>query len=193
MDFLFFQQVGATLPLWCVGFPLQWLLSWSMGSRQELWCMGLVAAQHVESSWTRDWNCVPCISGQILNHWTIREVLSLPFDCGGVPACPALCFNVSDIDTQFMMCDSSLMVTWPKVRWFSATTRTREQNRAISQRRILIHRGWHICSKFCWSMLWFTYESLPKALQMHPSVPQTLRVSLDVLDHTVQEAKHLAP
>ena len=27
---------------------------------QQLWCMGLAALQLVESSWTRDWNSVPC-------------------------------------------------------------------------------------------------------------------------------------
>ena len=31
--------------------------------------MGLVALQHVESSWTRDGTHVPLPCGQILNHW----------------------------------------------------------------------------------------------------------------------------
>ena len=35
---------------------------------------GLIALRHVGSSWTRDWIHVPCILGQILNHWTTREV-----------------------------------------------------------------------------------------------------------------------
>ena len=35
----------------------------------------VVNGRHVESSWTRDWTCVPCIGRKILNHWTIREVL----------------------------------------------------------------------------------------------------------------------
>ena len=35
---------------------------------------GLVALQHVESFWTRDRTCVPCIGRQILNHWTTRGV-----------------------------------------------------------------------------------------------------------------------
>ena len=35
---------------------------------------GSVAWQQVESSWTRDQTHVPCIGGQILNHWTTREV-----------------------------------------------------------------------------------------------------------------------
>ena len=36
--------------------------------------MGLVALQHVGSSWIRDQTCVPNIGGQILNLWTTREV-----------------------------------------------------------------------------------------------------------------------
>ena len=36
---------------------------------------GLVALQHVESSWTRDWTHFPCAGRQVLNHWTTREVL----------------------------------------------------------------------------------------------------------------------
>ena len=35
----------------------------------------VVNGRHVESSWTRDWTCIPCIGRKILNHWTIREVL----------------------------------------------------------------------------------------------------------------------
>ena len=42
----------------------------------ELWCTGLVAPQHVGSSWTRDQTCVPCIGRRILNPWPTRE---LPF------------------------------------------------------------------------------------------------------------------
>ena len=36
--------------------------------------MGLVAPWHVESSWTRDWTCVPCMVGRILIHSDAREV-----------------------------------------------------------------------------------------------------------------------
>ena len=36
----------------------------------------LVAPLHVESSWTRDRTCVPCIGTQVLNHWTVRKVPS---------------------------------------------------------------------------------------------------------------------
>ena len=40
----------------------------------ELWNAGLVAPQHVESSWTRDQTHVPCIGRQTPNPWTTREV-----------------------------------------------------------------------------------------------------------------------
>ena len=36
------------------------------------WCTGLVAPRHVESSWTRDWTHVPCISRQIPNTSNYR-------------------------------------------------------------------------------------------------------------------------
>ena len=41
---------------------------------QYLWHTGLVALQHVESSWARDQICVPCIGRWILVHCTTREV-----------------------------------------------------------------------------------------------------------------------
>ena len=44
------------------------------GRLQELWRTGLVAPRHVGSSQTRDRTYVPCISRQILNHWTTREL-----------------------------------------------------------------------------------------------------------------------
>ena len=56
----------------------QWL--WLLGSRtqtQQLWCTGLVALQHVGSSWTRGWTHVSCIDRRILYHWAIREALSI--------------------------------------------------------------------------------------------------------------------
>ena len=31
--------------------------------------------QHMESSWTRDQDCVPCIGRRILNHWITKVVL----------------------------------------------------------------------------------------------------------------------
>ena len=53
--------------------------TWAPEPRPEqLWCMGLVAPRHVESSWTRGQTHVSCISRWILNHWTTREV---PFTC----------------------------------------------------------------------------------------------------------------
>ena len=89
--FLQLRRVGATLSLWCTGFSLWWLLLlrstgsrcagfsscgtrarqlWLAGSRvqaQQLWHMGLVAPQHVGSSWTRTRTRVPCTGRQILN------------------------------------------------------------------------------------------------------------------------------
>ena len=41
---------------------------------QQLWHTGLVAPQHVESSWTRDGTHVPCIGRWILIHCSTREV-----------------------------------------------------------------------------------------------------------------------
>ena len=72
-------------------FSLQWLLLLqSVGSRwmgfsscssralehrlSSWWWTGLVAPRHVESFWTRNWICVPCISRWILIHCTTREV-----------------------------------------------------------------------------------------------------------------------
>ena len=40
------------------------------------WHTSLVPPWHVESSWTRNQICVPSIGRWILNHWTIRKVLS---------------------------------------------------------------------------------------------------------------------
>ena len=37
--------------------------------------MGLVALQHVESSWTRDWTCVSCMGRWILHHWATMDAL----------------------------------------------------------------------------------------------------------------------
>ena len=34
----------------------------------------LVAPWHVESSWTRDQTCVPCVGRWSLSYWSIREV-----------------------------------------------------------------------------------------------------------------------
>ena len=38
-----------------------------------MWCRGVVAPRHEESSWTRDQTRVPCTGRQILVHCTSRE------------------------------------------------------------------------------------------------------------------------
>ena len=63
----------------CTGLSLWWpLLLRSTGSRRvgfSSWgARGLVALQHVGSSWTRARTRVPCIGRRILNHCTAREV-----------------------------------------------------------------------------------------------------------------------
>ena len=63
------SSCGAWAPH-CCGFSC--CRTWA----QSLWLTGLVALRPVWSSWTRDRTCVPCIGRQILNHWTIREVLN---------------------------------------------------------------------------------------------------------------------
>ena len=45
----------------------------SRAQARQLWCMGLVAPQHVGFSRIRDWTHVFCISRWILYHWAIRE------------------------------------------------------------------------------------------------------------------------
>ena len=57
--------VSRVYSLCCAGFSLQWLLllqSMALGTpAQHLWHMGFLAPLHVESSWTRNGTCVPCI------------------------------------------------------------------------------------------------------------------------------------
>ena len=70
------------LQLQHVGFLLRRLLSVrSTGSTahglQWLRYIELAALRHVRSSQARDRTCVPCLGGQILNHWITREVLSV--------------------------------------------------------------------------------------------------------------------
>ena len=51
---------------------------WLEGSRvrdRELWCGGLVDPWRVESSWTGDRTCVPCIGRQIIICCSTSEVL----------------------------------------------------------------------------------------------------------------------
>ena len=80
---------GGYSSLWYAGFSLWWLLLLrSTGSRrmgfsshstraQQFWPTGLVAPQHVGSSWTRNQTRVPCIGKRILNHCTTSEVPAL--------------------------------------------------------------------------------------------------------------------
>ena len=67
---------------------------WALGH------VGLVALWNVESSWTRDGTCVPCIGRQILNHWTTREV-------------PAQKFSQSINYVSFIACAFSVMFKKP--------------------------------------------------------------------------------
>ena len=39
----------------------------------------LVALQHMDSSWNKDWTCMPCIDRRILIHWATREVHAYAF------------------------------------------------------------------------------------------------------------------
>ena len=60
---------------------------------QQLWRMGLVALQYVEFSWTRDLTHVPCISRQILNHWTTGKIPQTHFESIGSSSPAAATFN----------------------------------------------------------------------------------------------------
>ena len=44
------------------------------------------APRHVESSWTRDPTCDPCIGRHIFNRWTTREVLLCAYTQKGLGA-----------------------------------------------------------------------------------------------------------
>ena len=55
---------------WVLQFQLAGFRAWA----QQIWCTGLGAPWHVESSQTRDQTCVLCISKQIPIHWATREV-----------------------------------------------------------------------------------------------------------------------
>ena len=58
-------------PSHCNGFSCS--RAWTLGLElQQLWHMGLVVLECVESSQTRVWTHVPCIGRQIHNHWTTR-------------------------------------------------------------------------------------------------------------------------
>ena len=72
--------------------------------------MGLVAPQHMESSWTRDQTHVPHIGRQILNHWPPREVPTvIPFLTGswesvmGTISCsPSILWSSPGRDTRVL-------------------------------------------------------------------------------------------
>ena len=53
--------------------PQRLLLLLSTDSRAWGSVVAALAPQCVESSWTRDRTCLPCVSGRILNHWTTRK------------------------------------------------------------------------------------------------------------------------
>ena len=57
------------------GCRVQALGEWA----QSLWCTGLAAPWHVESSWTKDWTSVPCIGRWTPIHCTTRDVQDLSF------------------------------------------------------------------------------------------------------------------
>ena len=59
-------RIVRPLHLWCMGSRAHWLSSCSTKLLHSMWDL---------SSLTRDWTHVPCIGGQILNHWITREVL----------------------------------------------------------------------------------------------------------------------
>ena len=73
---LLLQSTGSR----CMGFNnystwvLQLQLAGSRAWAQQIWCTGLGAPWHVESSQTRNQTCVLCISKQIPIHWATREV-----------------------------------------------------------------------------------------------------------------------
>ena len=58
--------------LWARGLQELWLVG-SRAQAQQLWRTGLVAPQHVGSSWTWAWTRVPCIGRWILNHCATGE------------------------------------------------------------------------------------------------------------------------
>ena len=40
-----------------------------------MWHTGFVASRRVESSWTRNPTCIPCIGRRVLIHWTAKKAL----------------------------------------------------------------------------------------------------------------------
>ena len=71
--------------------------------------MGPVAPRHVGSSQTRARTCVPCIGGQILNHYATREAQILSFKgigCAYFSGVLKLLFN-------HILVDSGSISVWP--------------------------------------------------------------------------------
>ena len=67
----FFEELqGKQTQQWqCIGSAVAMHTLSSCNAWAQLWRTGLVAARNVETSWTRDWTCVPCTGRWILNHW----------------------------------------------------------------------------------------------------------------------------
>ena len=71
----------------CSGFSCNYSFSnCSWRRAQKSRHVGLVARRHVEPSRTRDQTRVPCIAGQILNHWTTSKVLERNYSFLGAEA-----------------------------------------------------------------------------------------------------------
>ena len=71
----------------CSGFSCNYSFSnCSWRQAQTSRHVGLVARRHVEPSRTRDQTRVPCIAGQILNHWTTSKVLERNYSFLGAEA-----------------------------------------------------------------------------------------------------------
>ena len=66
----------------------------SRAQAQQLWCTGLVAPRHVESSWIRGGTCVPCTGRQILYHWATGEVLISFLYPTELDWCTVICFAI---------------------------------------------------------------------------------------------------
>ena len=105
--FLQLWREGAALQLWCEGFSSQWPLAAEHGFSSTrasvlvvcglshcglwapepwlryLWCTGSVAPRLVGYSQIRGQTHVPCITRQILNHWTMRKAPNINFLISG--------------------------------------------------------------------------------------------------------------
>ena len=75
------QQLFSSCVAWASHFGgFSCCRAWALGMQaQQLWHTGLVALQHVPSSWTGIEPVSPALAGRLLNHWTTREVPRLNF------------------------------------------------------------------------------------------------------------------